>query len=75
MVLAASLALADSLTVEEKDDGLVYPRLTRIREISVGIAVGVIKTAQKEGVDTNNQLRGLDDAALAEFVEARMWRP
>jgi malate dehydrogenase (oxaloacetate-decarboxylating)(NADP+) len=48
MVEAASLALAGSVNEEEKKDDLVYPRLTRIREISANIAVKVIRTAQEE---------------------------
>ena len=47
MVEAASLALADSLTSEERAEDRIYPNLTRIREISALIAWGVIKAAQK----------------------------
>ena len=48
MVEAASLALADSLTKEERDLELVYPRIERIREISADIAARVVRMAQKE---------------------------
>lgn len=48
MVEAASLALAESLTKEERDIGLIYPRLTRVREVSVEIAARVIHVAQEE---------------------------
>ena len=48
MVEASSLALADALTEEEKADELLYPRLGRIREISVQIAAKVIRVAQQE---------------------------
>ena len=48
MVEAASLALADSLTPEERDLDMVYPRVERIREISVHIATRVIRTAQED---------------------------
>ena len=47
MVEASSLGLADSLTQEEEHDGLIYPRIERIREISAFIAVRVIRAAQK----------------------------
>lgn len=48
MVEAASLALAESLTKEERDLDLIYPRLTRVREVSVEIAARVIHVAQEE---------------------------
>lgn len=48
MVEAASLALAESLTQEEHDLDMVYPRVERIREISVQIAIRVIRTAQQD---------------------------
>lgn len=48
MVEASSLGLADSLDDEERDLGLLYPRLNRIREISAFIATRVIRKAQEE---------------------------
>src|SRR5258706_858356 len=52
MVEAASLALAESLTKEERDLGLIYPRLTRVREVSVEIAARVIHVAHEQGCAT-----------------------
>lgn len=48
MVEQASIALSASLTPEEKDADLVYPRLARIRDISAQIALAVIRAAQKD---------------------------
>ena len=48
MVEQAAISLASSLTNEEKDCELVYPRLTRIRDISAQIALAVIRAAQKD---------------------------
>jgi len=48
MVEQASIALASSLTEEEKAAQLVYPRLTRIRDISAQVAFAVIRQAQRE---------------------------
>lgn len=48
MIEAASLALADSLTSEERSLELVYPRIERIRDISSQIALKVIRMAQRE---------------------------
>ena len=47
MVEASSLGLADALTPEEHQEGLIYPRVERIRDISAHIAVQVIRSAQK----------------------------
>ena len=48
MVEASSLGLADSLSEDERDSELLYPRLNRIREISAYIAMRVIRKAQDE---------------------------
>jgi malate dehydrogenase (oxaloacetate-decarboxylating)(NADP+) len=48
MVERASIALSDALTQEEKEAQLVYPRLGRIRDLSVEIALAVIRAAQKD---------------------------
>jgi len=75
MVAAASLGLAGALTQSEHHDGLVYPRIERIREISGDIAVSVIRAAQKAGVDRHPKLKDLDDAALKSWVHLKMWNP
>lgn len=46
MVEQASVALASSLEKEEREAGLVYPRLDRIRDISAKIALAVVRAAQ-----------------------------
>jgi malate dehydrogenase (oxaloacetate-decarboxylating)(NADP+) len=48
MVEVSSLGLADSLSEDEHDSELLYPRLNRIREISAYIAMRVIRKAQEE---------------------------
>ena len=48
MVETASLALADSLTEEERSLDLIYPRIERIRDISAHIALSVVRQSQKE---------------------------
>lgn len=53
MVEASSLGLADSLNEDERDLELLYPRLTRIREISTFIAMRVIRKAQEEVRNSN----------------------
>ncbi|KAF9031704.1 malic enzyme [Hymenopellis radicata] len=75
MVEASSLGLADSLTYEERDMGLLYPRIERIREISTHIAKDVIRAAQKAGVDRSPELRTMKDAELSKFIQSKMWTP
>jgi malate dehydrogenase (oxaloacetate-decarboxylating)(NADP+) len=48
MVEQASISLSASLTREEKNCDLVYPRLVRIRDISAQIALAVVRAAQKD---------------------------
>ena len=66
MVENASLALADSLTEEERKLELVYPRIERIRDISAEIATRVIRTAQHEVTNIN--------ASLHDFSEMYLYR-
>jgi malate dehydrogenase (oxaloacetate-decarboxylating)(NADP+) len=75
MVEQASIALAGSLTADETASELVYPRLTRIRDISAQIALAVIRAAQKENVDENSLFRNLSDDALLEYIKAKQWQP
>jgi malate dehydrogenase (oxaloacetate-decarboxylating)(NADP+) len=48
MIERAALELAASVSEEERNAGLIYPRLVRIREVSALIARGVIREAQKQ---------------------------
>ena len=73
MIEAASLGLAHSLKKGEKAEGLVYPRIERIREISAQIAIDVIRAAQKAGVSHNTLLKGKKDEDLKNWVESKMW--
>ncbi|KAG7095390.1 hypothetical protein E1B28_006145 [Marasmius oreades] len=75
MVEASSLGLANSLTTEERSLGMLYPSISRIREISAFIAKEVIRTAQKEGVDRSTGLRAMNDAELLAFIDGKMWNP
>lgn len=48
MVEQAAIALSASLTQDEKDAHLVYPRLAHIRDISTQIALAVTRAAQND---------------------------
>ena len=75
MVTTASLSLASSLTAEEHAAGLIYPRITRIREISAQIATDVLLEARKEKLNTNSAVASLRDDQVLPWVKARMWNP
>jgi malate dehydrogenase (oxaloacetate-decarboxylating)(NADP+) len=59
MITASALGLSESLTQQEKEAGLLYPRLERIREVSASVAARVVKAAQQGQVDTVVRLRGM----------------
>jgi hypothetical protein len=47
----------------------------QIREVSIKIAVSVIRTAQKLNVDRNVELRDKTDAQLLSHVQTQMYHP
>ncbi|KAG5638253.1 hypothetical protein H0H81_001022 [Sphagnurus paluster] len=75
MVETAAIGLAEALSPEEHSAGLVYPRLTRIREISAGIALRVVRAAQLDGVAENAPLEKLSDEHLLDYIKAKQWEP
>ena len=75
MIYASGEALSTSLTPEERSDNWLYPDINRIRDVSVTVTCGVIRAAQKEGVDRELALRSLDDAQLEQYVRTRMYNP
>lgn len=50
MIYASSQAVASSLSAEEIEKGMVFPDISRIREVSLNVGVNVIKTAIEEGL-------------------------
>ncbi|KAI8340405.1 hypothetical protein BD560DRAFT_456652 [Blakeslea trispora] len=72
MLSSAAKALADSLTSKEVQNGLIYPSLARIREVSSLVATAVIEQAVHEGLAKSNQL---PSDHIKSFVEAHMWLP
>jgi malate dehydrogenase (oxaloacetate-decarboxylating)(NADP+) len=75
MIDASATSLAASLLPSEISQGLLYPDLTRIRDVSVQVACGVIRAAQEAGVDHEESLRGIADEELRNFVKSRMYDP
>jgi malate dehydrogenase (oxaloacetate-decarboxylating)(NADP+) len=70
MFLAAARTLAGQVSQAELDEGRVYPRLTRIREVSRAVAAAVIRVACEKG------LAGVAvPDELDEFVQSLMYEP
>ncbi len=52
MFLAAARRLAELVTAEDLALGRIYPSLTRIREVSLELAIAVVAEARKDGLAT-----------------------
>ncbi|PWN46717.1 hypothetical protein IE53DRAFT_322453 [Violaceomyces palustris] len=76
MVTESALALADSLTEEERAEGRIYPNIARIREISRDVAVRCIKLANQQKVSRDGgYTASMDDEQLRNWVQGEMWLP
>lgn len=85
IIYASARAVADSLNDEEKKAEWIYPRLTRIREVSIAVAAAVCKTAVEENLATDPKLMAIysdlsssdesKEKTLKEFVKSNMWSP
>lgn len=75
MIYASGAALSQALTAEEIEMGLLYPDITRIRQVSVVVARNVIRASQEAKVDRETALRMMDDANLDAWIKARMYDP
>ncbi|OQE19703.1 hypothetical protein PENFLA_c018G10167 [Penicillium flavigenum] len=75
MIYASGEALSTALTGEELERGLLYPDITRIREVSVVVTRKVMRAAQEDKVDREISLRSLSDVELDNWIKARMYDP
>ena len=75
MIYASAVALSTSLTDEEKSKGWLYPEVDRIRDVSVIVARGVIRAAQKGKYDRETHISNLNDEQLDEYIRERMYDP
>jgi malate dehydrogenase (oxaloacetate-decarboxylating)(NADP+) len=75
MILTASESLASCVTEAEFARGLLYPDVSRIRDVSLVIARDVIRTAQKDGVDGRSDLRSMSDDELDRFIKSKIYNP
>jgi malate dehydrogenase (oxaloacetate-decarboxylating)(NADP+) len=54
---------------------LLYPDITRIRDVSARVALYVIRAAQKDNVDRIHQLRDMSDSHLEAWIKEKMYDP
>jgi malic enzyme len=69
MLSAAALTLAGKVTESELASGMLFPAVSRLREVSCAVAAAVIRVARGEPPDSPAS------AALLTDVEAAMWIP
>jgi malate dehydrogenase (oxaloacetate-decarboxylating)(NADP+) len=67
---AAARALAATLTEASLGQGLIYPPLASIREVSLGIAVAVAREAWQTGLATKPQPKD-----FMSYVSSLMYEP
>lgn len=70
MITHASLALATQVTEEELKRGLLYPDISRLREVTAVSAAAVAEQAFREGLATHEQ-----PDSILEATKAAMWTP
>lgn len=67
MISASAYALAEAVTDDELQRGLLFPEVRRLREVAAEVAVAVMRQAAEEGSgDTDN---------IEARVSAAMWEP
>lgn len=70
MFTVAAETLAAAVTQDDLDEGALYPRLSRLREITRKIAIRVVLEAADEGVGDR-----VDEAEATRRVDAAIWVP
>ena len=71
MVIEAATTLAEHTDLSL---GRVYPPIPALREVSVQVAVRVVRQAVREGVAAEYRIRSMDEAQLEEFTRSRFWK-
>ena len=70
MLSAAADALARAVTDDELDQGLLFPAIDRLREVSAAVTAAVMRQARDEEVG-----EALDDEAIDRRIAANTWDP
>ena len=75
MIYASALALSKSLNKSEIAQGWLYPEIARIRDVSVIVAMEVIRAAEEAGVARETHVKSLSDEELEDWVRSKMYDP
>ena len=70
MFLAAAEVLASTVTEQEIQKGAVYPALTRVRDVSLAIAIAVCRVAMTEGLAEKDLPQDLNG-----YIKSLMYEP
>ncbi|KAG0324273.1 hypothetical protein BGZ99_002008 [Dissophora globulifera] len=77
LIYSAARACANALTPEERSQGLLYPVLPRIRQVSAEVAAAVVAESVAEGTARNKEAIAIveknNGEALLDFVSSNMW--
>lgn len=74
-IYASAVALSTAINASELNEGLLYPHIDRIREVSIVVAREVIRQSQKQGLDRVLKLRDMTDEDLDKYIRERMYDP
>jgi len=80
MVYTSAHALSQCLSPDEIRQGLIYPRIERVRDASVVVAREVMKSARREGVsllpeETWVEWEEWGDVALTAWIKGQVYDP
>lgn len=80
MIYASAEALAGSLNAEEVQQGLIYPRIERVRDASIVVAREVMKAARRDGVSQLPEEQWVEfeewgDVVLTKYIMDRIYDP
>ncbi|CAG9462641.1 unnamed protein product [Pedinophyceae sp. YPF-701] len=78
MIMAAAEAVPNLIPTDVLQRGGVYPHVRNIREISMHVALAVVKQAAEEGLVENSKLLrkiGMGDAAALAYIKRSMYHP
>ncbi|KAI7853133.1 hypothetical protein BDC45DRAFT_442741 [Circinella umbellata] len=75
MIYKAAKALADSLSPQERKQGLLYPELDRIRPVSAIVAEAVCREAIDQGTANHVIQDAFRKGQLLSYIEDHMWTP
>ncbi|KAL8965979.1 MAG: hypothetical protein Q9183_003587 [Haloplaca sp. 2 TL-2023] len=75
MIYASAEALSTALSPSETAQDWLYPEVARIRDVSVIVAMGVIRAAEEAGVTRETRIKGMKDEELEQWVRSKMYDP